>query len=177
MIQKYIITGAPGTGKTTIINALKKKDYYCAEEISRELIAEQISIGGNILPWKNQIAFENKIANRRYKQYLDSTENCICFFERSSIDCIAYLNSNKLKATSQINQIIKNCIFNKTVFYTPIWEEIYKNDSERQESFDQSIKIDKHLKDSYIKFGYVLIEIPKLSVEERVKFILTQIKD
>ena len=177
MSQKYIISGAPGTGKTTIINALKKKDHYCAEEISRELIAEQLAIGGNILPWKDQISFENQIANRRYKQYLDSPENCICFFDRSSIDCIAYLNSNKLKATSQINQIIKNCIFNKTVFYTPIWEEIYKNDRERQESFNQSIKIDKHLKDSYIKFGYVLIEIPKLSVEERVKFILAQIKD
>ena len=177
MIQKYIISGAPGTGKTTIINALKKKDYYCAEEISRELITEQISIGGNILPWKDQIAFENKIAQKRYKQYLDSPENCICFFDRSSVDCIAYLNNNKLESTSQINQIIKNCIFNKTVFYTPIWEEIYKNDSERQESFDQSIKIDKHLKDSYIKFGYTIIEIPKTTLDKRVNFILSQIKD
>ena len=60
MIQNYIITGAPGTGKTTIINALKKEGYSCAEEISRELIAEQIDIGGNILPWKDQIAFENQ---------------------------------------------------------------------------------------------------------------------
>ena len=177
MIPKYIITGAPGTGKTTIINALKKEGYSCDKEISRELIVEQLAIRGNILPWKDQISFENQIANRRYKQYLDSPENCICFFDRSNIDCIAYLNSNKLEATSQIIEIIKNCTFNKTVFYTPIWEEIYKNDSERQESFYQSIKIDKNLKDSYIKFGYVLIEIPKLSVEERVKFILTQIKD
>jgi len=177
MSQKYIISGAPGTGKTTIINALKKKDHYCAEEISRELIAEQISIGGNILPWKDQIAFENKIAHRRYKQYLDSPENCICFFDRSSIDCIAYLNNNKLESTSQINQIIKNCIFNKTVFYTPIWKEIYKNDSERQESFDQSIKIDKYLKYSYIKFGYTIIEIPKTTLDKRIDFILSQIKD
>ena len=177
MIQKYIISGAPGTGKTTIINALKKKDHYCAEEISRELIAEQISIGGNILPSKDQIAFENKIAHRRYKQYLDSPDNCICFFDRSSVDCVAYLNNNKLESTSQINQIIENCIFNKTVFYTPVWEEIYKNDRERQESFDQSIKIDKHLKDSYIKFGYTIIEIPKTTLDKRVNFILAQIKN
>ena len=177
MSQKYIISGAPGTGKTTIINALKKKDHYCAEEISRELIAQQISIGGDILPWKDQIAFENKIAHKRYKQYLDSPKNCICFFDRSSVDCIAYLNNNKLESTSQINQIIKNCIFNKTVFYTPIWEEIYKNDSERQESFDQSIRIDKYLKDSYIKFGYTIIEIPKTTLDKRVNFILSQIKD
>ena len=102
MIQKYIISGAPGTGKTTIINALKKKDYYCAEEISRELIAEQISIGGSILPWKDQIA------NRRYKQYLDSPENCICFFDRSSVDCIAYLNDNKLEFMQGLEAWLNN---------------------------------------------------------------------
>jgi len=40
MNQKYIITGAPGTGKTAIINALMQKGYSCAEEISREIIAK-----------------------------------------------------------------------------------------------------------------------------------------
>ena len=177
MIQKYIISGAPGTGKTTIINALKKKDHYCAEEISRELIAEQKSIGGNILPWKDQIAFENKIAHKRYKQYLDSPENCICFFDRSSIDCIAYLNSNKLEATSQIIEIIKNCTFNKTAFYTPIWEEIYVTDTERKENIEQAKKIEKELIKCYQSFGYTVIEIPKTTLDKRINFILSQIKD
>jgi len=176
MIKKIVITGAPSTGKTTIINALKKEGYSCAEEISRELIAEQIDIGGNILPWKDQIAFENQIANRRYKQYLDSPENCICFFDRSSIDCIAYLNSNKLEATSRIIEIIKNCTFNKTVFITPIWEEIFENDLERKENIEQSKKIEKQLIKCYQSFGYNIVEIPKLSIEERVNFIISHIK-
>ena len=177
MTQKYIITGAPGTGKTTIINALKKEGYSCAEEISRELIAEQIDIGGNILPWKDQIAFENQIANRRSKQYLDSPENCICFFDRSSIDCIAYLNSNKLEATSQIIEIIKNCTFNKTVFYTPIWEDIFENDKERKEDFKKSIQIEEEIIKCYNSYNYNIIEIPKTTLEKRVNFILSQIKD
>ena len=177
MIQKYIITGAPGTGKTTIINALKKEGYSCDKEISRELIAEQLAIGGNILPWKDQISFENQIANRRYKQYLDSPENCICFFDRSSIDCIAYLNSNKLKATSQIIEIIKNCTFNETAFYTPIWEEIYVTDTERKENIEQAKKIEKELIKCYQSFGYTVIEIPKTTLDKRINFILSQIKD
>jgi len=175
MEKKIVITGAPGTGKTSIINQLKKLGHSCSNEISRELIVQQLAIGGNILPWKNQIAFENQIANKRYKQYLDSPENCICFFDRSSIDCIAYLNLNKLESTSQIIDIIKKCNFNKTVFYTPIWEEIYVNDTERKENIEQAINIEKEIIFAYKSFGHSLIPIPKLHINERADFILSKI--
>ena len=175
MNRKYIITGAPGTGKTTIINALIKKGYSCAEEISRELIAEQLSIGGDILPWKNQIAFENHIANLRKEQYLNCSEKENYFFDRSSIDCIAYLKANKLEITNEISQITKECIFNKQVFITPLWEEIYINDGERIEDIKSALNIENSIIKTYKSLGYNLITVPKLSVKERVNFIISKI--
>jgi len=175
MNRKYIITGAPGTGKTTIINALIKKGYSCAEEISRELIAEQLSIGGDILPWKNQIAFENHIANLRKEQYLNCSKKENYFFDRSSIDCIAYLKVNKLEITNEISQITKECIFNKQVFITPLWEEIYINDGERIEDIKSALNIENSIIKTYKSLGYNLITVPKLSVKERVNFIISKI--
>ena len=175
MNQKYIITGAPGTGKTAIINTLMQKGYSCAEEISREIIAEQLSIGGDILPWKNQIAFENHIANLRKEQYLNSSKNKNYFFDRSSIDCVAYLKANKLAITTEINQIIEQCVFNKEVFITPFWEEIYINDGERVEGIQEAINIENSLIETYKSLGYTLVKVPKLSVNERVNFILSKI--
>ena len=175
MNQKYIITGAPGTGKTAIINALMQKDYSCAEEISREIISEQIIIEGDILPWKNQIAFENHIASLRKEQYLNSSENRTYFFDRSSIDCIAYLKANKLEITTEITQIIKQCVFNRQVFITPFWEEIYINDGERMENIKSAINIENSLIGTYKSLGYTLVKVPKLSVSKRVNFILSKI--
>ena len=175
MNRKYIITGAPGTGKTTIINALIKKGYSCAEEISRELIAEQLSIGGDILPWKNQIAFENHIANLRKEQYLNCSKKENYFFDRSSIDCIAYLKVNKLEITNEISQITKECIFNKQAFITPLWEEIYINDGERIEDIKSALNIENSIIKTYKSLGYNLITVPKLSVKERVNFIISKI--
>ena len=175
MNQCYVITGAPGTGKTAIINALKERGYSCVDEDSREIIAEQIINGGEILPWKNQIAFENLISSKRAKQYASIPKDGTCFFDRSTIDCIAYLKVNNLETSAEILEVIKNCEFNSTVFYTPIWEEIYTNDSERKESIEKAKIIENFLLSTYQYFDYTLIEIPKLTIEERVDFILSKI--
>ena len=175
MNQRYVITGAPGTGKTAIINALKERGYSCVEENSREIIAEQIINGGDILPWKNQIAFESLISTKRAKQYASIPKDEIYFFDRSAIDCIAYLKVNNLETSTEILEIIKSCEFNSNVFYTPIWKEIYTNDSERKESIESAISIEKLLLYTYKEFHYSLIEVPKLTIEERVDFILSKI--
>ena len=174
MNKKYIITGAPGTGKTSIVNELKKRQFNCIDENSREIISEQIITGGEILPWKNQIAFENKIANMRTQQYLSSPKGVICFFDRSALDCIAYLKLNKLEVTKDINDGIKKCQFNSMVFYTPIWEEIYINDRERKENIEKAKQIENAIIDTYKSQGYNLVKIPKLSVPERANFIISK---
>ena len=175
MNQCYVITGAPGTGKTAIINALKKRGYCCIDESSREIIAEQIINGGEILPWKNQIAFENLISSNRSKQYTSIPKGEICFFDRSSLDCVAYLKASNLDISAEILEGIKDCEFNSNVFYTPIWKEIYTNDSERKENIATAKVIESFLLSTYKGFDYSLIKIPKLTIEERVDFILSKI--
>ena len=175
MNKKYIVTGAPGTGKTSIINELKKRGFHCIGENSREIINDQIISGGDILPWKNQVAFESKIINLRTQQYLSSPNDCICFFDRSVIDVIAYLKINNLEVTSEINKNIKKCYYNSRVFYAPFWKNIYKKDNERKEEIEQAINIDKAIMNVYQSKGYEMIEIPKISIEERANFIISKI--
>lgn len=175
MNKKFIITGAPGTGKSSIINDLIKRGYSCAKEIAREVISEQIANRGETLPWKNQLSFEHKIIKLRYKQYTDSPTECICFFDRSIIDSIAYLKASKLKTTSEIIETVKGCIFNRTVFYTPFWEDIYLNDKERKEEIEKAKKIEIFILKTYKSFGYKMIQVPKISISKRTDFILSKI--
>ena len=65
--------------------------------------------------------------------------------------------------------------YNTTVFYTPIWEVIYQTDTQRKEDIESAIAIEKSLLKTYKSFGYMLIEIPKLTTSERVDFILSKI--
>jgi len=135
----------------------------------------EIENGGKILPWKNQIAFENKVSNLRAKQYLTSPKNAICFFDRSVIDCLAYLKLNNLEATSTIINNLQKCNFNSTVFYTPIWKDIYINDNERKETLKEAKEIENSILKTYKSKGYKLMRIPRISIKERVDFIISKI--
>jgi predicted ATPase len=44
-----ILTGGPSSGKTSIIEKLKEKGYLCIDEVGRQIIQEQLAIGGNAL--------------------------------------------------------------------------------------------------------------------------------
>ena len=42
--KRIVLAGGPGTGKTSVINALKKERFYCFEEAAREIFNEFINI-------------------------------------------------------------------------------------------------------------------------------------
>lgn len=58
----------------------------------------------------------------------------------------------------------------------PSWEEIYETDSERKQTWEEAVFTFEKMKETYLKFGYNIIEVPKCGVEERAKFVLDSIK-
>ena len=174
MIKNIVITGAPGTGKTSIINELKKKKYNCYDEVSRKIISDQIDSNGDILPWKNLLKFSEKVFKIRKSQLLESN-NQLYFFDRGIIDVYAYMEVEKLKIPKEYYNDCLKYRYNKNVFYTPIWEKIYQKDKQRKESINQAKLIESHIINSYKNFGYKLIKIPKTNINERVNFILSNI--
>ena len=61
------------------------------------------------------------------------------------------------------------------VFFTPFWEAIYTRDDQRLESMEKAQKISIAIKNIYDSFSYNIIELPKVSVDDRTDFILSKI--
>jgi len=76
---------------------------------------------------------------------------------------------DKIKDTHLSNR------YNNKVFITPPWQEIYRNDSERDQSFEQSIEVCQRLENWYREHDYDIVVLPKDTIENRVKFILSQV--
>jgi predicted ATPase len=56
----FVITGGPGAGKTTLIEALRAAGCVCAPEAGRQIIQDEVASGGTALPWTDPRAFSKR---------------------------------------------------------------------------------------------------------------------
>lgn len=173
--QIYVLTGGPGFGKSTLIDYLKSLGYKGSDEVARDIIQEQQLIGGSILPGEDIRSFQKEVFNRRIAFYNSVGLGEIAFSDRAIPDQIAFARYNGFGTPDVLFKNCKEFRYNEKVFVTPPWKEIYKNDLARTESFEKACELHEVIVHVYQEFGYSLVEIPCLSVKERVKFVLNLI--
>lgn len=176
-MNTFIITGGPGVGKTTIIEALKHSGYNCVDEVARQIIKEQVLNNGDALPWADQEKYTFLMLERSVATFLKNKDNSsITFFDRAIPDTLSYAYLIKLKIFPKLSEAITTYRYNPIVFILPPWEEIYQTDSERKQTFAEAIEVYNILKKTYNDCEYQLVEVPKLEVKERIDFILSVIE-
>ncbi|RUT78542.1 AAA family ATPase [Ancylomarina longa] len=173
--NRYIITGGPGSGKSSLLNALIKEGFCGFEEISRIIIREQNKIGGNKLPWQDLEAFADACYNKMLKQLSGCYDDRNYFFDRGLPDIIAYMKRGGLTIPQKYYRSCKD--YNNIVFLAPPWNDIFINDTERPESFEDANEIYKFIKETYTDLQFEVIELPKISIPGRVQFIIDQLSD
>ena len=173
MIKRIVIAGAPGTGKTEIIQFLKSKKYSTFPDIAREIIKEESVKPNGILPKTNLKQFGKLVLEKRIQQF-NNAKDGLNFFDWGIVDIIGYFKANSLAPQKElINAANKyRC---DSVFFLDVWEEIFVRDLERDESFSQSCLLSKEIKKAYLDLGYKPIIVPQCGVEKRVDVLLSNI--
>ncbi len=169
----HIFSGGPGVGKTTTLLALRKRGYICVDEVARQVLAEQEAIGGDANHTGNRARYRDLTLARMLQDYHGVAEtHGPVFFDRAIPELSGYGNPPGEGDPPRVTRAVAECRYNPSVFLFPPWEEIYCQDELRKQDFAEAVATYEAIKAMYPKNGYQVVEVPRVTVEERVAFVL-----
>ena len=172
----HIITGGPGSGKTTLIEALRARGFACSVEAGRGIILDQVAINGRALPWHDPLLFAELMLCWEMRSYhiAELTEGPV-FFDRGVPDVLGYLRLMNIPAPDYMQKAAREFCYNPVVFIAPPWREIFNQDVERKQDFEEAQRTYEALASTYTALGCRLVEVPCIGIKERCDFILNHV--
>ena len=170
-MRRFILTGAPGAGKTTLIEALAGRGHAvvreAATDVNAELLAEKVADPGGVADFIDRI-----VAYQRARRIEPDAEPQ--FHDRSAICTRALCRYAGLpeppSLTEELAEIERDRIYQRRAFFvanlgfvtpTPV----------RRISFEESLRFEAIHEDVYRALGYELVTIPRASLPERIALI------
>jgi len=171
-ILRVIVTGGPGAGKTTLLQALQARGYTVVGDSARTIIQDRRRRGLNPRPDAYEFAHETLRMDIESFVHHAAAPGYV-FFERSVLDALCGLDRVAPLNESELNMWLPKYQYCSKVFLLPPWKAIYVNDDERDHTFEHAESVYRTIQGWYRRLDrYQVIEVPKVSVEERCTYVL-----
>lgn len=173
-MKRYIVTGTPGSGKTSIIRMLELAGYFVVEEAATDIIALRQAQGisePHTLP-----SFIDDITNLQKQRQMRTSDlkSGIQFYDRSPI-CTYALSTwlgypISITLANEIERIKKGRIYQRQVFFIENLGFCEPTQA-RRISFEESLRFETIHEETYRSFGYECIKLAPQKLSDRVEKI------
>ncbi|MFH1511179.1 MAG: AAA family ATPase [Candidatus Woesearchaeota archaeon] len=177
-MAKFVITGGPCTGKTTLLEKLQEAGYNTIPESARQIIMQEKEKAKNdpgyqpILPETNLAAFERLVVERQDYQEATASDE-IQFLDRSLVDIVAYAERGNMSMDG-INNKISAAGYTRVFLLDQLSD--YKQDCARTETPEEAESIHKKICEVYDRLGCDIVRVPNFGPEKRLELVLREIE-
>jgi len=147
-MKHFVITGAPSSGKSTLIKALADLGFHVLPEAARELL-ESSELK------ENHLNFQESIENLQFERET-ACQEAVAFFDRGLPDSLAYRRMLGF-AEEEVLARIDACRY-AGVFLCRFGE--HSPDGVRFDDTYRSLMIERHIRDTYMSLGCPVVELP-----------------
>lgn len=161
------ITGGPGAGKSTLVEALARRGIAAVPEAARIILQQP---GGMDLRAHDPEGFARAMFDAERAAF-ESARTGLTVFDRGFPDIVGFLDLEGLSVPEDMDRACRLLRYEGPVFHAPMWAEIYSGDEERIQTWDEALASDAAVVAAWRRYGYDSIELPRESVISRVRFV------
>jgi predicted ATPase len=174
-MKRYILTGTPGSGKTSILHELKRQGYAVVEEAATDVNARELGLG-NAEPWLQPDFIDSIVRLQKQRQLEAATLPVeLQWYDRSPICTLAlsrYLGyPASASLVEEIERIEREGIYQRRVFFIAHLGFCQPTEV-RKITFEESLVFEKIHEETYASLGYDLLKIAPEALSERVHRII-----
>jgi predicted ATPase len=169
----YILTGAPGAGKTAVLRLLETLGYPVVEEAATDVIALGNALGQDE-PWRVPGFIDQIVTLQRQRQLAARTAAATVFFDRSPVCTLALSRWLNLPAspllTGEVGRILAEGTYEMTALFLRN-QGFVAPTAARRISFADCLAFERVHEQAYRDLGFQLIDVPPGPLADRAELI------
>jgi predicted ATPase len=167
-----VLTGGPGSGKSSLVNGLQALGFHCAPESGRIILQSEGGMALRAASPEKYAAAMLRIDREKCNSAVNVSTKTVLV--RGLPDIVGYLNLMNCNIPEDLHLACQKMRYSGPIFSAPPWQEIYVQDSERTQDFDTACATHDAVCSAWKNYGYQLVELPKMTIDDRIKFILNR---
>jgi predicted ATPase len=180
-MPNYVLTGAPGAGKTAIVRQLELDGYQVVEEAATDVIALG-QARGEAKPHTNPAFIDAIVGLQRLRQQTAAStagaDGGIVFFDRSPVCTLAlsrYLGyPPSALLTAEVDRLLRGGSYASPVFFVRSLGFVTRT-AARRISLADSLRFEEVHERTYRELGFRLVEVPPGPLAERVSVVRREV--
>lgn len=174
---RFIISGGPGVGKSTVLNLLNQQGFAVIPETMGVCFYEAKQAGRLDEFFADTVRLQTLLMQRQLQQEAQHANEEIVFLDRSAYDITFYAEWFNAQMPDAFMAIAPTRPYDVVFFLEPLPEEFFQNSDLRTESRGESLRKHDFLYNKYQNARVRVILVPFATPQERVQFILNEVND